>query len=209
MVGFFSNQDGFLNSCVISKGFPGGDSGKEPACQCKRCKSCGFDPWVRKIPWGGGMVTHSSIFAWRIPGTEEPGGLQSVRSQRVGHDWSDLVQNITAQHHKQWCHQRLWPSWNSECWTSESWGCGCHHQHGRGPVMCLHWLHEGLSPRGPACHKTCHHSVIKMNMGEEDVDGINLNLVQDAENLCVSIVHKREKHQLPFFFSLILCFPWT
>ena len=33
-----------------------------------------------------GMATHSSIFAWRIPWTEEPGGLWSVGSQRVGHD---------------------------------------------------------------------------------------------------------------------------
>ena len=32
-----------------------------------------------------GMATHSSILAWRIPWTEEPGGLQSIRSQRVGH----------------------------------------------------------------------------------------------------------------------------
>ena len=33
-----------------------------------------------------GMATHSSILAWRIPWTEEPGGLQSIESQRVGHD---------------------------------------------------------------------------------------------------------------------------
>ena len=32
------------------------------------------------------MATHSSVLAWRIPGTEEPGGLPSVGSQRVGHD---------------------------------------------------------------------------------------------------------------------------
>ena len=32
------------------------------------------------------MATHSSIFAWKIPWTEEPGGLQSMRSQGVGHD---------------------------------------------------------------------------------------------------------------------------
>ena len=32
-------------------GFPGGTSGKEPTCQCRRCKRCGFDPWVGKIPW--------------------------------------------------------------------------------------------------------------------------------------------------------------
>ena len=37
------------------------------------------------------MATHSSILAWRIPWTEEPGGLQSTGSQRVGHDGRDLV----------------------------------------------------------------------------------------------------------------------
>ena len=34
------------------------------------------------------MASHSNILTWRIPGTEEPGGLQSIGSQRVGHDWS-------------------------------------------------------------------------------------------------------------------------
>ena len=37
------------------------------------------------------MVIHSSILAWRIPGTEEPGRLPSMGSHRVGHDWSDLA----------------------------------------------------------------------------------------------------------------------
>ena len=37
------------------------------------------------------MATHPSIFAWRIPGTGEPGGLPSMGSHRVGHDWSDLA----------------------------------------------------------------------------------------------------------------------
>ena len=37
------------------------------------------------------MATHSSILAWRIPWTEEPGGLPSVGSHRVGHDWSGLA----------------------------------------------------------------------------------------------------------------------
>ena len=37
-------------------------------------------------PLGKGMATHSSILAWKSPWTEEPGGLQSVGSQRVGHD---------------------------------------------------------------------------------------------------------------------------
>ena len=37
------------------------------------------------------MATHSSVLAWRIPGTGEPGGLLSVASHRVRHDWSDLA----------------------------------------------------------------------------------------------------------------------
>ena len=37
------------------------------------------------------MATHSSVLAWRTPGTEEPGGLPSMGSHRVGHDWSDLA----------------------------------------------------------------------------------------------------------------------
>ena len=37
------------------------------------------------------MTTHSSVLAWRIPGTGEPGGLPSMGSHRVGHDRSDLV----------------------------------------------------------------------------------------------------------------------
>ena len=42
-----------------------------------------FDRW--EDPLEEGMATHSSIFAWRIPWTEEPGGLQSIESQRVRH----------------------------------------------------------------------------------------------------------------------------
>ena len=37
------------------------------------------------------MATHSRVLAWRIPGTEEPGGLPSMGSHRVGHDWSNLA----------------------------------------------------------------------------------------------------------------------
>jgi len=37
------------------------------------------------------MATHSSVLAWRIPGTGEPGGLPSMGSHRVGHDWGDLA----------------------------------------------------------------------------------------------------------------------
>ena len=40
-------------------------------------------------PLEEGMATHSSILSWRIPWTEEPDGLQSIRSQRVRQDWRD------------------------------------------------------------------------------------------------------------------------
>ena len=47
------------------------------------------ETWVRSLCWEDpleeSMATHSSIFAWKIPRTEEPGGVQSMGSQRVGH----------------------------------------------------------------------------------------------------------------------------
>ena len=51
---------------------------------------------VRSLGWKDpleeGMATHSSILAWTIPWTEEPGGLQYIgESQRVGYDWSNLA----------------------------------------------------------------------------------------------------------------------
>ena len=42
------------------------------------------------------MATHSSVLAWRTPGTGEPGGLPSMGSHRVGHDWSDLAAAAAA-----------------------------------------------------------------------------------------------------------------
>ena len=61
-----------------SSGFPGGASGKEPSCQCKRFKRSSLG---QEDPLEEGMATHLSILAWRIPWTEEPGGLQSMGSQ--------------------------------------------------------------------------------------------------------------------------------
>ena len=45
-------------------------------------------------------ATHSSILAWRIPGTEEPGGLLSMGSHRAGHDWSNLAAAVYLQKKK-------------------------------------------------------------------------------------------------------------
>ena len=52
-----------------------------PAMQEIQVQSLGWEDLLEKE-----MATHSSILAWRIPWTEDPGGLQSMGSQRVGHD---------------------------------------------------------------------------------------------------------------------------
>ena len=52
-----------------------------PAMRESRVRSLGQEDPLEKE-----MATHSSILAWKIPWTEESGGLQSIRSQRVGHD---------------------------------------------------------------------------------------------------------------------------
>ena len=71
----------------------------------------------QKDPLEKGMAIHSSILAWRIPWTEEPGGLQSVGSQRVGHDWATnttlllllvVVQSLS-------CVQLFMTPWTAAC----------------------------------------------------------------------------------------------
>ena len=64
------------------KGFPGGLDCKEFACNEG---DLGLTPELGRS-LEKGMATHSSILAWRIPQTEEPGGPQSMGSQRVRHD---------------------------------------------------------------------------------------------------------------------------
>ena len=84
--GFGVGRDGFSLSWVeqtLIWGFPGGTRGKEPTCQCRRCKRRGFGSLVGKIPPENGKATHTSIFVWRIPWAEEPGRLQSIMSQEL------------------------------------------------------------------------------------------------------------------------------
>ena len=71
-------------------GFPRGTSGNEPTQQCRRQKRWGLDPWVGKLPWRRVWQT-SNILSWRIPRTDEPGGLQSTGTPRAGHASSDLA----------------------------------------------------------------------------------------------------------------------
>ena len=75
----------YLSTGELSYPLSGGSDNKE--------SSCSAGDWVRSLGWKDplekGMATHSSIPAWRIPRAGEPGGLQSMVLQRVGHDWSD------------------------------------------------------------------------------------------------------------------------
>ena len=73
-----------------SEGFPGGSDGKGSpynAGDMGSISGSGRSP-------GGGMAIHSNTFAWRIPWTEEPHGLQSIWSQRVRHDRRPLAHVI-------------------------------------------------------------------------------------------------------------------
>ena len=75
-----------MNLCM---GFPSGSVVKNPpVVQETRVWSLDCED-----PLEEGMATHSSVLVWEIPWTEEPGGLQSIGSQRVRHDWRDNRSN--------------------------------------------------------------------------------------------------------------------
>ena len=59
---------------MVDLGLPGGSDGKESACNA----GGRFGSLGREVPLEEGMATHSSILSWRIPWTEEPGGLQPI-----------------------------------------------------------------------------------------------------------------------------------
>ena len=73
---------GYSETLGDHSGLPRWLSGKESNYQYRRHRRHGFNPWVRKIPLEKEMATYSSILAWNIPWTEEPGGLQSMGSQK-------------------------------------------------------------------------------------------------------------------------------
>ena len=66
----------------MTRGFPGGSVVKNPPAM----QETGIRSLGQEDPLEEGMATHSSILAWRIPWTEELGGLQSMGSQKVRHD---------------------------------------------------------------------------------------------------------------------------
>ena len=69
-------------------GFPGGASGKEPACQGRIHKRCRFDPGIRKIHWRRAC---NPLQYFYLENPTDRGRLQSMGLQRVRHDWSTLA----------------------------------------------------------------------------------------------------------------------
>ena len=68
-------------------GFPGGAGGTESACQCRRCRRCGFDPWVRKIPWRRAWQPTAVFMPGESHGQRGLAGyIQDTGLQRVAYD---------------------------------------------------------------------------------------------------------------------------
>ena len=107
----------------------------------------------REDPLEKEMATHSSILAWKILWTEEPGRPQFIESQRVEHDWSDLAQGLTKAEglHPDLC----------DCWQASgvhwllardlsSWPCGPPYRTARDLAPCYHeskWYKKRKSKR--------------------------------------------------------------
>ena len=88
---FYKEFSSFLIFLKQHMGLPLWLSSKEYAC----CRSCRTETRVRSLVWEDPLeedtATHSNILAWGIPWTQEPGGLQTLDLQKVGHDGSNLA----------------------------------------------------------------------------------------------------------------------
>ena len=70
--------------------FPGGASGKEPTCQCRKLKRCRFDPWVGKIPWRRKWQP-TLVF---LPGEFHGQRSLAATTHRVAKSWTGLSENL-------------------------------------------------------------------------------------------------------------------
>ena len=85
----------FFSVCFIM-GLPYWLSDKESACLARRYRRRGSNPWVRKSPWRKAWLLIPGFSPGESHGSEEPGGLQSMGSQRVKYDWSNWAQPSTC-----------------------------------------------------------------------------------------------------------------
>ena len=79
-----SDMTGQLND--HKKRLPGGARGKESVCQCRRCKRCGFDPWVKKIPWSKKWHPTPVFLPGKFHGQRSMAGYSPMGLWRVRHD---------------------------------------------------------------------------------------------------------------------------
>ena len=124
------------------------------------------------------MATHSSVLAWRIPGTGEPGGLPSMGSHRVGHGWSDLAaadsivksRDITLPTKVLLVKAMVFPvvMYGSECWTIKK------AEHQRIDSFEL-WCWRRLL-RGPWTARKSNQSILKKVSPEYSLEGLMLKL---------------------------------
>ena len=117
-----------------------------------------WEIWVWSLgwedPWEKGMATHSSFLAWRIPRTEEPGGLQPMGSQRVGHDWTErlLLSDVfwLSPHFFKKKHVDLSPSSHMSCSRYLEYGCeGCilnHENEGQSLIWVKYRTGRNIDP---------------------------------------------------------------
>ena len=92
----------YVMSCpcfCILMAFPGGASGKEPACQSRRHKRWGFNPWVGKIPWRRTRQPTPVFLLGESHGQRSLAGY-SVRLHRVRNHWSDLAWEDTRSYER-------------------------------------------------------------------------------------------------------------
>ena len=125
---------------------------KNPSANAGDGRDTGLIPALWKDLLEEGTTAHSSILVWRIPWTEEPGGLQSIGLHSVGHDWS----NLACKHPFSWkfaLNLLDWPvasslscsplglrsSWSWSCWVGFVFTCVPHYS-GKGlKGLCLHF----------------------------------------------------------------------
>ena len=76
---------------LLQQGFPVGTSDKEPACQCRSCKRCGFNPWVGKIPWRKAWQPTPILLPGVIPWLQRILAVYSPWGCIESDNWSNLA----------------------------------------------------------------------------------------------------------------------
>ena len=115
--------------CAVQWGVPVGSDGKDSACNAGNpCSFLFIHFTYTSFHLREGSGTHSSTFAWKIPWTKEPGGLQPMGSLRVGHDWVTSLSLFTFMHwRRKWEPTPVFLPGESQGWGSlvgcHLWGC--------------------------------------------------------------------------------------